>query len=119
MKAVVMDRYGTPDVLEVREVPTPTPKANEVLVRVHAASINDWDYGLLVGTPDYGRWLWWAIEWVYGKVLPGAYAHEHITHFTRASLLAKIREAGFDVLAYRYVGFCELIVQAKKPLKAD
>jgi dolichol-phosphate mannosyltransferase len=70
---------------------------------------------LVLGTPDYGRWLWWVLEWIYGKVLPGAYAHEHITHFTRASLLAKLREAGFDVLAYKYVGFCELIVQAKKP----
>ena len=47
MKAIVMDRYGTPDVLVMRDVPTPTPAANEVLVRVHAASINDWDYGLL------------------------------------------------------------------------
>lgn len=72
--------------------------------------------GLLVlGTPDYGRWLWWMLEWIYGKVLPGAYAHEHITHFTRASLLAKLRGAGFEVLAYKYVGFCELIVLAKKP----
>jgi dolichol-phosphate mannosyltransferase len=72
--------------------------------------------GLLVlGTPDYGRRLWWVLEWVYGKVLPGAYAHEHITHFTRASLLARLREAGFEVLAYKYVGFCELIVQARKP----
>ncbi len=70
---------------------------------------------LILGTPDYGRWLWWVLEWIYGKVLPGAYAHEHITHFTRASLLAKLREAGFEVLAYKYVGFCELIVQAKKP----
>ena len=70
---------------------------------------------LVLGTPDYGRWLWWVLEWIYGKVLPGAYAHEHITHFTRASLLAKLGEAGFDVLAYRYVGFCELIVQARKP----
>jgi dolichol-phosphate mannosyltransferase len=70
---------------------------------------------LVLGTPDYGRWLWWVLEWIYGKVLPGAYAHEHITHFTRASLLEKIRQAGFEVLAYKYVGFCELIVQAKKP----
>lgn len=69
----------------------------------------------IVGTPDYGRWLWWVIEWIYDKVHPDAYAHEHITHFTRASLLAKLRDAGFDVLAYKYVGFCELIVQAKKP----
>ena len=52
-------------------------------------------------------------------MLPGAYAHEHITHFTRASMMAKLREAGFDVLAYKYVGFCELIVQAKKPRTAE
>lgn len=69
----------------------------------------------VVGTPDYGRWLWWVLEWIYGKVHPEGYAHEHITHFTRASLLAKLREAGFEVLGYRYVGFCELIVQARKP----
>ena len=52
-----MERYGTPDVLETRDVPTPTPKANEVLVRVHAASINDWDYGLLLGTSLIGRMM--------------------------------------------------------------
>jgi len=50
MKAVVMKRYGTPDVLELRDVATPTPKAHEVLVRVHAASVNDWDWALLRGT---------------------------------------------------------------------
>jgi NADPH:quinone reductase-like Zn-dependent oxidoreductase len=50
MKAVVMERYGTPEVLELRDVATPTPKAGEVLVRVYAASVNDWDWGLLRGT---------------------------------------------------------------------
>jgi len=47
MKALVRDRYGLPDVLEVREVQRPAPQTDEVLVRVHAASINDWDWGLL------------------------------------------------------------------------
>ena len=47
MKALVRDRYGPPDVLEVREIERPAPKDGEVLVRVHAASINDWDWGLL------------------------------------------------------------------------
>ena len=47
MKALIRDRYGPPDVLEVREVERPVPKEREVLVRVHAASINDWDWGLL------------------------------------------------------------------------
>ena len=47
MKALIRDRYGPPDVLEVAEVERPVPKEDEVLVRVHAASINDWDWGLL------------------------------------------------------------------------
>ena len=55
MKAVVMERYGKPDVLELRDVAKPTPKADEVLVRVHAASVNDWDWGLLQGTPFVNR----------------------------------------------------------------
>ena len=40
MKAAVRERYGPPEVVEVREVATPTPKDDEVLVRVHAASVN-------------------------------------------------------------------------------
>lgn len=55
MKAVVMERYGTPDVLELRDVGKPTPNAGEVLVRVQAASVNDWDWGLLQGAPFVNR----------------------------------------------------------------
>jgi NADPH:quinone reductase-like Zn-dependent oxidoreductase len=51
MKAVVYEKYGSPDVLEVREVEKPAPKDDEVLVRIHAVSINDWDWALLPGTP--------------------------------------------------------------------
>jgi NADPH:quinone reductase-like Zn-dependent oxidoreductase len=57
MKAIVMERYGTPDVLELKDVAMPAPKAEEVLVRVHAASVNDWDWGLLQGTPFVNRML--------------------------------------------------------------
>jgi NADPH:quinone reductase-like Zn-dependent oxidoreductase len=49
MRALIRDRYGLPEVLEVREVERPVPQPGEVLVRVHAASINDWDWGLLQG----------------------------------------------------------------------
>lgn len=51
MKAIVCSEYGSPDVLQLRELPKPVPKAGEVLVRVHAVSINDWDWGLLQGVP--------------------------------------------------------------------
>jgi NADPH:quinone reductase-like Zn-dependent oxidoreductase len=49
MKALIRDRYGPPDVLEVREIARPVPKDDEILVRVHAASLNDWDWALLHG----------------------------------------------------------------------
>jgi NADPH:quinone reductase-like Zn-dependent oxidoreductase len=55
MKAIVFKEYGLPDVLELVEVEKPTPKDNEVLVKVHAASINDWDWGVLRGTPFTNR----------------------------------------------------------------
>jgi NADPH:quinone reductase-like Zn-dependent oxidoreductase len=51
MHAVVTTQYGSPDVLELREVDQPTPNANEVLVRVHAASVNAGDWHLLRGEP--------------------------------------------------------------------
>lgn len=55
MKAITFSKYGQPDVLHLEEVEKPTPKDNEVLVKVHAASINDWDWQLLQGIPFINR----------------------------------------------------------------
>ncbi|MGA2405850.1 MAG: NAD(P)-dependent alcohol dehydrogenase [Bacteroidales bacterium] len=57
MKAIVYTKYGTPDVLELREIDKPIPKENEVLIKVYAVSINDWDWGLLQGIPFINRLL--------------------------------------------------------------
>ena len=70
---------------------------------------------LILGTPDYGRWSWVALEWMYGKVLAGGYAHEHITHYTRDSLAKLIKANGFEVLDCKYVGYSEMIFKARKP----
>ncbi|MGD9345716.1 MAG: NAD(P)-dependent alcohol dehydrogenase [Candidatus Aminicenantes bacterium] len=55
MKAVVRTKYGPPDVLLLEDVKKPTPQDDEVLVKVHAASVNDWDWGLLRGEPFMNR----------------------------------------------------------------
>jgi len=47
MKAIVCTKYGSPDVLQLKEVADPAPKDNEVLVKVHAASLNQYDWHLL------------------------------------------------------------------------
>ncbi|AYC36822.1 NAD(P)-dependent alcohol dehydrogenase [Streptomyces griseorubiginosus] len=55
MKAVVQDRYGSADTLELGEVDRPVPGAGEVLVRVHAASVNAYDWHYLHGDPRIAR----------------------------------------------------------------
>ena len=51
MKAIVHRCYGSPDVVRVEEIAKPTPKDDEILVRVHASSVNPLDWHYLEGTP--------------------------------------------------------------------
>ncbi|MEU4197084.1 NAD(P)-dependent alcohol dehydrogenase [Kribbella sp. NPDC026611] len=55
MKAVVQDRYGSPDVLQFADVPKPEPATDQVLVRVQAASLNARDWHVLRGDPYVAR----------------------------------------------------------------
>jgi NADPH:quinone reductase-like Zn-dependent oxidoreductase len=51
MKAILYRCYGSPDVLKLEETPKPTPAADELLVRVHAASVNPLDWHYMTGSP--------------------------------------------------------------------
>jgi NADPH:quinone reductase-like Zn-dependent oxidoreductase len=55
MKAIVQDRYGSPDVLQLREVDQPVAADNEVLVRVRAAAVNARDWHIMRGDPYVAR----------------------------------------------------------------
>lgn len=55
MEAMVCEKYGTPDVLRLDEVKTPTPKDNEILIRVHAAVVTNADCAARKGKPLVAR----------------------------------------------------------------
>ena len=67
---------------------------------------------LVIGTPDYGGWQWPVIEWIYGKVAPGAYADEHCTFYTFDSLKSALIGRGYDVEDYGFICKGELILKA-------
>jgi NADPH:quinone reductase-like Zn-dependent oxidoreductase len=55
MQAFVYEEYGSPEVLELRDVEKPVPADDELLVRVHAASVNPFDWHMLTGVPYIAR----------------------------------------------------------------
>ena len=62
MKAIVRTRYGSPDLLELKEVARPTPRDDEVLVEVHAASVNDYDWAMVTGKPRIYRLMFGLLK---------------------------------------------------------
>ena len=55
MKAIVYTKYGSPDVLQLKEVEKPTPKSNEVFIRIKASTVTRADGMMRKGTPYFGR----------------------------------------------------------------
>jgi hypothetical protein len=69
---------------------------------------------LVLGTPDYGTWQWNILEWIYARVAPGAYADEHVTHYTEATLREALAARECEWIAHDHVGGGEIIIQARK-----
>ena len=55
MRAIAYHRYGTPDVVALEEFETPTPRANQVRIKIHAAVVSAADSAFRSGTPWFAR----------------------------------------------------------------
>ncbi len=109
MKAVVYAEYGSPDVLQLKEVENPTPKDNEVLIKVHAASINDWDWGLLRGKPFVNRLMAGFPKPKKIKILGCDIAGRVEAVGTEVKRLRAGDDVFGDISGYRFGGFAEYV----------
>jgi NADPH:quinone reductase-like Zn-dependent oxidoreductase len=86
MRAVVYTRYGPPEVLRLADVETPVPKDDEVLVKVHAVSLNASDWEVLRGRPLYSR-------------IGGPFRPRH--HVLGSDIAGRVEAAGRAVTLFR------------------
>jgi NADPH:quinone reductase-like Zn-dependent oxidoreductase len=86
MRAVVYTRYGPPEVLRMADVETPVPRDDEVLVKVHAVSLNASDWEALRGKPLYSR-------------IMGPFRPRH--HILGSDIAGRVKAAGRNATLFR------------------
>jgi len=67
MKAVIYEKFGSPDVLEYREVEKPTVKEDDILVKIHASSMNAIDWHIRIPTPSFARLMGGSAKTLFMK----------------------------------------------------
>ena len=88
MKAIMRTKYGSPDVLKLREIDKPAPTDNQVLVRVQAAAVNPLDWHILRGEPFLVRLMG------FGLLKP-----KH--HILGADMAGRVEAVGKDVFQFK------------------
>ena len=114
MKAIVFTRYGTAEVLEERDVAVPTPKDDEVLVRVRAVSVNDWDWQALQGMPFMNRLmfgLWKPKKQILGSDIAGV-----VEAVGKSAKQFQPGDEVFGDLSGRWGGFAEYVCAGEEAL---
>lgn len=88
MRAAVCTRYGTPDVVEIQQIPKPAPKSGEVLVAVHAATVGRTDCGMLRPHPR-----------VLGRLMYGMFRPKHT--ILGMEFAGEVEAIGDDVASFK------------------
>ncbi|MFQ5570579.1 MAG: NAD(P)-dependent alcohol dehydrogenase [Rhodothermales bacterium] len=120
MKAIVLTRYGSPDVLRLEEVAKPEPRDDEVLVKVHATAVNDWDWSFVRGKPYIYRLMFGLVRprvAILGVEVAGIVeaTGNHVAKFQPGyHVYGDISEAGFGGFA-EYVCVSEDALSRKPP----
>ena len=115
MKAIVSTKYGSPDVLQLKEVEKPAPRENEVLVKVHATSINAADWHLLTSDIFLVRLnmgLFQPKHTILGCDIAGQVeaGGSDVIQFKAGDLVFG------DVFGHHYGGFAEFVTAAESDL---
>jgi NADPH:quinone reductase-like Zn-dependent oxidoreductase len=113
LKAIVYSKYGGPGVLQIKEIEKPSPKDDEVLIKVYAVSINDWDFGLLRG--DFINRLLNGLWKPNRKILGSDIAGRIITVGKNVTLFKTGDEVYGDLSSY-WGGFAEYACAREKSL---
>jgi len=116
MKAIVHNKYGPPEVLQLKEVEKPTPKENEVLVKVIATAVNDYDWSMVRGKPYLYRLMFGIIKpkrKITGMELAGVIE----ALGTNATSFKVGNEVYGDISGYGFGSFAEYICINEKALK--
>jgi len=120
LKAIVYEKYGTPDVLQLKEVDKPTPGDNEVLIQIHAASVNSFDMRHVKADPFLIRFeagLWRPKKKILGVDIAGVVeaVGKNVTQFGSGDeVFGDICECGCGGFA-EYVSVPENVLVSKPP----
>ncbi len=115
MRALVFTKYGSPEVLQLKEIAKPTPEENAVLIKIHATAVNDYDWSLIRGKPYLLRLLYGILRPKHQ--IPGMELAGTIEELGANVNLFKIGDAVYgDISEYGFGSFAEYVCINEKAL---
>lgn len=115
MKAAVFTKYGSPNVLQIKEVEKPSPKENEVLIKIFATAVNDYDWSMVRGKPYLYRLMYGILK--PKRQIPGMELSGVIEALGANATLFKVGDAVYgDISNYGFGSFAEFISIDEKAL---